>query len=115
MGLKEQLENHLIIILAGVIVVAGSIAWTASEKIRVEPRDREIAILKQQVADVKQNNCELKAAYDSYRAQIQQLLAKNRQLEKNLAESNGNLKQWYDALEGWKTQHSELQKHQTLI
>jgi hypothetical protein len=42
MELKEQLENHLIVILAGVIVVAGSIAWTASEKIRVEPRDREV-------------------------------------------------------------------------
>jgi hypothetical protein len=53
------------------------------KKIRVEPRDREIAILKQQVADVKQNNCELNAAYDPYRTQIPQLLAKNQRLEKN--------------------------------
>jgi hypothetical protein len=37
MGLKDQLENYPQAILTGVMVVVGSLAWTAAENMRVEP------------------------------------------------------------------------------
>ena len=102
MGLKDQLENYPQAILTGVMVVVGSLAWTAAENMRVEPRDREIGRLTHQVAAMQHDIRELHAAHDPYRRYIHQLLADKPQRENNLAASHSHFRQWYDTLEWWK-------------
>ncbi|SRR6266568_7007290 len=114
MGLKEQIENHPVIIYATVFIftacAAVPITWLISEKLQVNPRDQKIANLKEQVAKYEQYIRDLNTANEPSRKQIEQLLTNNKTLENNIVVSQSNFKYCQDAIELWKTQNSELQK-----
>jgi predicted nucleic acid-binding Zn-ribbon protein len=110
MGWKDYLENNPLVIIASAIVIAGGIGWTVSEKIRVEPRDREITSLNKKIDDAQKNLNELNAAYDPYRKQIQQLLAEKQQLENNLTLYQTNDKGYRDIIKRWEDIHQKSNK-----
>jgi hypothetical protein len=110
MGWKDYLENNPLVIISGAIVFAGGIGWTVSEKIRVEPRDREITSLNKKVDDAQKNLNELNAAYDPYRKQIQQLLAEKQQLENNLTLYQTNDKGYKDIIKIWEDMYQKSNK-----
>ena len=92
MGLQNQLKNHPLVILAGMMVAAGALMWTASETMRVQPREREVARLQQYVATL-QHDLERNAAHaaDHQHTQQQELARLQQQvaaLQHDLRELN---------------------------
>jgi hypothetical protein len=50
MGLSETVKDHIIVIVASAFAAGASLSWGVAEKIRVEPRDDEIARLEKVIA-----------------------------------------------------------------
>ena len=102
--LKERTEKNPVYVVFTFAVAAAGIAWAASEKIQVAPREREIGSLRQQVA-------ELKAANEPGQKQIQELSAKNIKLENDLEASRNNLIKTQDTLKARETNYLVLEKN----
>jgi septal ring factor EnvC (AmiA/AmiB activator) len=87
--LKERIENHLIVVLAGVLVFGITIGLKVVEYVQIAPRDREIASLKEQVT-------KLEADRDPDRKQINELSTTIQKLENSLAALQDSLKKSYN-------------------
>jgi septal ring factor EnvC (AmiA/AmiB activator) len=87
--LKERIENHLIVVLASVLVVGITIGLKAVEYVQTAPRDREIASLKEQVT-------KLEADRDPDRKKINELSATIQKLENSLVVLQDSLRKSYN-------------------
>jgi septal ring factor EnvC (AmiA/AmiB activator) len=108
MSWSELLEKYGKVL--GVLVAVAAAAWSLSQAAQVAPRDRDIASLKEQVAERDKIISKWEEAYEKLQKQTEPLYTNYKTLENNLTAVNVNLKQWQDALEGWRTQNTELQK-----
>ena len=81
LSLKERVGKHPIhyfayTVIAVALAVALAVAWLSAHY-QVNPRDREIAYLKEQLSERDKTISKLEAAREPDRAQINQLLATN--------------------------------------
>ncbi len=114
LSLKERVGKHPMhyfayTVIAVALAVALGVAWL-SEHYQVNPRDREIAYLKEQLSERDKTISKLEAAREPDRAQINQLLATNQKLENALGAVNADLKQSHEAIEGWESHNVALKK-----
>jgi len=114
LSLKERVGKHPIhyfayTVIAVALAVALAVAWLSAHY-QVNPRDREIAYLKEQLSERDKTISKLEAAREPDRAQINQLLATNQKIENALGAVNADLKQSREAIEGWTSQNAALQK-----
>jgi hypothetical protein len=55
MGLAETVRDHIVVIVASSFAIGASLGWGVAEKIRVEPKKDEIALLERKITDLKES------------------------------------------------------------
>lgn len=55
MGLSEQIKDNVLVIVAGAFAAGAALSWGVVEKVRLEPKDDEIALLERRIEGLKEN------------------------------------------------------------
>jgi DNA repair exonuclease SbcCD ATPase subunit len=109
MTLKQTLENNIAIVVLTTAVAAFGAGWGGCELARVASKTEKIADLEKKTAEQSQQIKDSNVAIEPYQKQINELLLNTRRLETDLNNSQGNLTQWQQVLNSWKSANEKLQ------